>query len=79
MTPPTNAEMRLGDVGKEAAARRTGAAKGEGQDQREQQDADRVVPVEQLEPPLLGRELLRIGPRSPAEHRDDAHHHRRRV
>ena len=60
-------------VGQEAAPAGARAAHREGQQQRQQQHADRVVPVEKLEPPFLGGQLLRVRPRSPAQHRDDAH------
>src|SRR5206468_11933378 len=52
---------------------RTQAAESMRENDAEHEDADRVVPVEQLERPLLlARELLRVGPRSPAEHGEHA-------
>src|SRR5258707_2535076 len=42
----------------------------------EQQNSDRVIPIKKFETPALFCQLLRIGPRPPAEHRDDAEHHR---
>ena len=55
------------------------AAHGERQHQRQQEHADGVVPVEELEPPFLAGQLLGVGPRAPAQHRDDAHHHGDRI
>ena len=70
---PEPGRLRLPQVRQEPSAAAPGAPDGEREQQRQQQDADRVVPVEQLEAPLAGCELLRVRPRSPAQHRDDAH------
>src|SRR5437016_4427213 len=47
--------------------------------QRQYQHAKAIIPVEKLEPPLLAGEFLRIGPRAPTDHRDNAHQHRNRI
>src|SRR5882757_3142933 len=51
-------------------------AKRQPESKGEQQNSDRVIPIKKFETPALFCQLLRIGPRPPAEHRDDAEHHR---
>ena len=45
----------------------------------QQEHTNGVVPVEELEPPFLARQFLRVGPRAPTQHRNDAHQHRDRI
>ena len=71
--------VRGAQIGHEAVgAGRIGAAHGEAQDERDQQNPKNVIPIEQLEAPALG-ELLGIGPATPADHGDDHHEQRERV
>src|ERR1022692_770966 len=54
-------------------------AKRQAEREREQQYADRIVPVKKLEAPFLAGKLARVRPRTPAEHRDEAKYNRERV
>ena len=48
-------------------------AQREREQQREYEHADRVVPVEKLKrPAIFAGQFLRVGPRTPTQHRDDA-------
>ncbi len=69
----------LREVGGERASLAAAAAEGESQQQRQQQHSERVVPVEQLEAPVLAGELAGVRPRAPAEHGEDAKHDRQRI
>ncbi len=64
--------IRLREVDEKAASVRAAAAQGECQQQRQQEHAEHVIPVEQLEAPLPAGELLGVGPRAPTEHGHDA-------
>ena len=62
----------LSQIGQKAASLASDAAEREGRQNREQQYADHVVPVEKLVTPGLAGEFLGVSPRAPAEHRDEA-------
>src|ERR1035437_3121556 len=71
------APVRLVQVLPRGRPRRSETAQRVSKYQAEQEHADRVVPIEQLERPLLfARQFLRIGPRSPPEHGDHAEYNR---
>ena len=76
---PSATACGLGQVRQEAPSAAAAAAQREGRQQREQEYAEGVIPIEQLESPLLARQLLGVGPRSPAEHGDDAQDDRQRI
>ena len=65
----------LGNIRHEGAAFFARAADGEGEEQGQQQYAEGVIPVEQLELPLAAGQFLGVGPGTPAEHGDKAHCH----
>ncbi len=62
----------LQQIGEERRAAAAQGAEGRAQNERDQQHAEGVIPVEELEPPARWRELAGVGPRAPTEHRDDA-------
>ena len=63
-----------GHVGEKSLAATAGRAQGERQDERDQKDADGIVPVEEFEPVVL-RHLAGVGPRTPANGARNHHHH----
>src|SRR5260370_5882915 len=66
----------LCEIREERTARSAVAAQRESKNQRQQQHADGVIPVEQFEPPALAGKFLRVGPGTPAKHGDHAEDHR---
>src|SRR6266851_6915219 len=66
----------LREIREERTARSAMAAQRESENQRQQQHADGVIPVEQFEPPALAGKFLGVGPGTPAKHGDHAKHHR---
>ena len=78
ITPPRKADPQPFAIGllkvrQKAAPAGARAAHGEREHEGQQEHADGVIPIEQLETPFLAGEFLRIGPRSPAKHGDNAH------
>ena len=69
----------LSQIGQKAASLASDAAEREGRQNREQQYADHVVPVEILVPPRFRGQFLHIAPRAPAKHRHDAENYGQRV
>src|SRR3989304_5545615 len=65
----------LAEILEKTSSRRTQVPQGQAKQKREQKDPDGVVPVEKLKPPVFLRQLLGIGPRTPAKHGDDAKQH----
>src|SRR6516162_8150258 len=65
----------LGKIGEKEPAVGSGTAEREAEEERQEQYTDRIVPVEELEAPAFAGEFLRVGPRSPAEHGDNAENH----
>src|SRR2546429_9533191 len=81
-TEQRRADARRGglrQVGGEGSPLGSAATEGDPQRQREQQHAERVIPVKQLEAPVLAGELPGVCPRTPAKHGDDAQHDRERI
>ena len=67
MTPPSKAEpivfeFGLPQVRQKASPIFARASERESENKREQQHTEAIVPVEELKPPFLGGELLRVGP-----------------
>jgi hypothetical protein len=42
-------------------------------------NADDIVPIEQFKPPGFASQFLRVGPRTPAKHGDDAENNSKQV
>ena len=73
---PDRAAWRAAQVLDKRHPRRARAAQRECEHQGEREHADRVVPIEKLKRPfILARQFLRIRPRPPTQHRDDAKQH----
>ncbi len=72
-------QIGLTEIFQEPAPGIAETAQSEGEDQCHQEHAEHVVPIEQLKPPPPSGQLLRIGPRSPTDHRDHAEKHGHRV
>ncbi len=77
--PAETGSGSLSQVLEEGTSLRTEAAQGEGEQQRKDDHADHIVPIEQFIPPALGGQFLGIAPGTPAEHRDKAQDDRERV
>ena len=58
------------NVGQKAASAFADATERKGKNKRKRHYTDDVVPVEQFKAPILGRQLLGIRPRTPAQHGD---------
>ena len=72
---PESSGSHLLKVGHEAASALADAAQGKAHDNGEEEHADDIVPIEQFITPALGGKFLRVAPRAPANHGNDAQHH----
>src|SRR6185437_11098451 len=71
--------IRLQKIGEERPAAVAHRAERGSEHECDQQDAERVIPVEELEAPLRWRKLAGVRPRAPAEHGDHAEDDSQRV
>jgi hypothetical protein len=70
---PDRASLRGVEIFEKRHSGSAGIAKREREEHRECEHADRVVPVEELKrPAIFAGQFLRVRPRTPAQHGDDA-------